>query len=246
MIRYLLVAAGLGILLVNALLGHELYETYGRDVSRYTAYVHLDGWGDRQNVIIEAFRVWDGAGPPGHAYNPNRLGSQGGLGYVELLHGHGGCSQAWRPEPYRIITDTLLAWGGLLSGGRLGADPYAVELPPAGPGSLGEGRHFAHFVPACLPGNGTLVGYSVSVSGAGHMGAYFVDSEARLAEYLGTGSVAHYPGCYSEGSAAHGGSCTAGEGSGLLVLVPADGGSPTARVHVSMFVIPSGQSSPAS
>ena len=243
---YLLPATAVGLIVLNAFFGHLVFgPPYGHELSRYSVYVHLgDGWDSRPgNILFEVTNVWPGpgsreAGPDPGAYNEHRLLHQGGLPYVELRHGFGGCGSAWQPLPYRVAVDSVRGAIEHALGERLGADPYASMLPAVEGEGTGAARSFAQFVPACA-GPGSDYEYSVSADGGAQFDAYFVDSEARLAEYLGTGEAAHYEGCLAEGMRSFGGSCAGvGEGSGLLVLVPDDLGSSLTRVAVTLRELP--------
>lgn len=241
-------AAAFLLILANALYGHSVFgASHPEAIAKYSVYVHLQpGWQSHPgNLLFEVTDVWGGEGvdvyyeaaepPPLEEHNYNRVGSVGGLEFVELKHRFSDCRASWQPILYRYALDTVRnAYEA--AGGASAGHPYALMYPDVPAPPSGAGARYVQYIPVC---GGSSYEYSVRTDDASApLDVYFARSGQGIDEAAAGLPVSDaYEGCGAKSRISFSGACEA-SGGGLLVAVPDSLGRALAKVTVNLRELP--------
>lgn len=231
-ILYAAPAVAFALILANALYGHSVFgASHPEAISKYSVYVHLqEEWESHPgNILFEVTDVWDGDGvdvyyeaaepPPLEEHNYNRVGSVGGMGFVELKHRFSDCKASWQPILYRYALDTVRN-AYEVAAGASAPHPYALMYPDSGASAPPAAARYVQFIPVC--GDGASYEYSVRTDDpAAPVDVAFVADAAGVGEAsAGLPVPGAYEGCGAQSRVSFSGRCDGISGGGLLVAVP--------------------------
>ncbi len=234
-IRYgIIIAAALGLILLNALYGHHLYVSPSQQsLDKYSVYVHLQpGWNSAPaNILYDVTLSWGHQSLPDDVvYNTNQIVTQNGREAVLLYHGLSNCESSWSPPLYRYGSDTLRSLVSYAQGTQINTDPYSPLLPDIPNTTYSDSvqydtirNGYVQFIPVCTSESSSTLQYSISINDPGvAFDAHFVPFMPDYADYY-QDSFERYtePGCSVSNRHSYTGYCSnVTAGSGLLIAIP--------------------------
>lgn len=229
----MLVAVVLGVIFLNALYGHHLYDSlYDQSLNKYSVYVHLQpGWNSAPaNILYDVTVSWNGESTPDAIhYNTNTVSETQNKLVVLLRHGFSDCNSAWSPPLYRYGVDQLRSVIRNAQGLQLNLDPYVPRLPDMPNTSYSKAEQaslvkhgYAQFIPVCISSESSSFVYTVSVNDPDiGFDVHFVPSLQEAEDYFSPDTSFDEYDCAALNRHSYTGYCSdVGPESGLLVVLP--------------------------